>query len=529
MKIKTTSVINFFIFFFLISISSSLAYLYNNTEPTQIERPSLNTSDSNITVKYYEETAQGEFIIDAPLRIEPGKQIPLFFEVRDRYGSSLWEYSFYGVEIYDENNNKNKTTISCVDMGLPIDGYTSGIPYCTVKTKTWSTLKHLDRSLFIPGQDQNINITAIYDGWGGLWDGDAPPDNKPYLLIHLESKAFPKFDGWSCGDTHFHSSYTDTKFFFSVYGEFGSPINATMEVMRSMGLDWVTITDHSNSFSSHKDDELSWENFKEECSRYAYCLVGTEINCNYNYVGGGNHLLGYNYSEYIEDNFTDFLSPNNPTCREVISNILSQNGFTYAAHPESKIDGALGINTTSRWKNYSLPLNGLEIWNGDIKDSEDGHDVDLIPDGENRIEELEDGLINWTNLLLESRRIFISAGSDAHGDLNDKFGREMTCVYVPSYHKENIFTGLKKGNSYITNNGALKFEINNKKLGEETSQTYNSLVTLNIDYNIINSCRINVYRGVLGNTEQLINSQLKPSGSSSSYSYTDSKIFQKNK
>jgi len=140
-----------------------------------------------------------------------------------------------------------------------------GSDYATITEKVWYRLMYVDPNLFVKDINNNINITAEYDGSACGGDGDAKPDNDPYpLIIHIENKNIPRFYNWYCGDTHYHSSYTDTKFLASIRREFGGPIDATIAMIDAISLDWITITDHSNSFSRHKNDDLglTWEDFK---------------------------------------------------------------------------------------------------------------------------------------------------------------------------------------------------------------------------------------------------------------------------
>lgn len=499
-RINITPII-FFVFIILIISPTSTAYQ---------EKQETNISNGERDIFYKERGGEREFIIDAPWQIKKGDFIPLFFEIRDAYGSSFWDYSFYAVEIFDGNNGESLVKrFNCTELGLPID---SG-SYCTVNTYTWHSIKYINPNLFVKDENNSIKITAKYDGWG--WpDSDAYPDNKPYpLVVRIDSTNLLKFDKWYCGDTHYHSSYTDTKLAGSLKGEFGASLNATMIILYTLGLDWVTVTDHSHSFSRHKNDgfNLSWNDFKIDCNNYTGCLIGTEINCDYNIIGGGNHLLAYNYSNYIEDSFTDIFSPDNPACINIINNVREQRGFSYTAHPELKSD-PFGL-VHSAWHNYSLPFIGLEIWNGDINNSDNK-------------QALEDGLEKWKDILLgrngsNSRKIFISAGSDAHGDFQE-FGKEYTCVYAPLYSKENIFTGLKNGNSYISNNGALIFSINNSIIGGEINITNGTTIKLDIKYNISSACTAGIYKGVIRTlSETLIANKALLSDSAGNFTISD--------
>ena len=339
----------------------------------------------------------------------------------------------------------------------------------------WFMLLYVNKNWF-EVENGEISIKVEFDIHQNFDNVEGP------VKIDFNEDAFPKFEQWFCGDSHHHSIYTNTNF-LEIYGELGAPLYAISEIGNALDIDWVTVTDHSNSFNAHQSDFGSWDNFVEDCNLYPNCLIGEEVNCRTsssgNFAGNslpGNHILAYN----IQSSFLDDGRNNVPLCKDRIDEINNQEGaFAYVAHPESAADIIDVLDIIDTWQNYSLDFKGLEIWNGDIRDS-----------SSNR-QDLNNGLIKWKELLLNGRKVFISAGSDAHGDLNKKFGKEMTCVYASTYSKENIFSGLKNGNSYMTNNGALIFSISNKKIGETTEVIGNSSITLNIDYDILNSCSLN--------------------------------------
>lgn len=348
------------------------------------------------------------------------------------------------------------------------------------------------------------------------------------LLISFASaeSIFPKFNGWYCGDTHYHTDYTN------VNGELGWSISDTSRNITNAGLDFFFVTDHSNSIK-HWGGKSIWEDFKKECNRYPNCLIGNEINCDYtkraflDYTEEGNHLLAYDYSSYIDDGSQVFLASgtinvpdssfptiNTPSCEEVINNVTSQGGFTYAAHPTSEYD-ILGINIISPWKDYDLLFTGLEIWNGDIKDQE-------IPPGytktkgEIREKALEDGLEEWKNIILGGRHVYISGGTDTHGAKDSSpFASVATCINAETYSKSKIIDAFKNGKSYITNNGALIMEAwsftNTGEwaptvsvgIAEEITVCEKISFHLDFNYDIEIPCTIKIYEGDIENKREM--------------------------
>jgi hypothetical protein len=355
--------------------------------------------------------------------------------------------------------------------GDKVVAYTGWTERVRTSPLPWGTLFYVNKTWFKHINNQ-IAMKVSFDIYLNPFDNKEGP-----VYIQDNAPELPKLNNWYCGDTHYHSDYTYTNF-LNVWGEIGAPIPMTLSAADSLDFDWVTITDHSNSFNAHKDDNFSWYDFKAECNDYSKCLIGEEINCNPRNSGSslpGNHFLAYNPNNAILDDGT-----NAQSCSNVIRNISSQGSFGYVAHPESSDDIIIPDLIITKWQNYSLPFTGLEVWNGGINS------------------DLDNGIGKWKNLILGGRKVFISAGSDAHGDLNTAFGKEYTCVYAPSYSKSNIFNGLKNGNSYMSNNGALTLKINDKILGEEINISSGTSFTMKIDYNLESSCYLRVYKGVIG-------------------------------
>ncbi|MBI5061501.1 MAG: CehA/McbA family metallohydrolase [Candidatus Aenigmarchaeota archaeon] len=457
----------------------------------------------------YKNDPLADFYVDAPWRVESGSTIPIILEIHDANETS--DSYFYDIEVYDQNSGGIVTTLSPSDLGLPIKGICLGTGYTAPQTHLWYHMLYLDPTTLTSDANGDKKIKVVFDRVGCVfWD-----DVVRYLTIHTENS--PKFSNWYCGDTHYHSSYTDTWYSFQ-YGEEGAPIAATQSVADSIGMDWFFVTDHSNAFGGHDDIyyNKSWTDFKNECNSYSKCLIGEEINCNYRdpltWGWRGNHYLGYNLSQSIDDKFYNNVpTSSNPTCEQVIQSVSNQGGFGYAAHPAS----SSAIN--NEWDDYSLPK-GLEIWNGDIADGRWRTDLD-------------EGLSKWETRLLNElldtngKKVFISAGSDAHGEFQSSFGKAMTCCYAPLYSKDNIYTALKNGNCYLTNNGALKVEVQasggNYKIGETAQACTGSSVTIKIDYSVVDECDLTVLRGIVGaDSESSVTSSHISGSGQLSFAYT---------
>lgn len=436
------------------------------------------TTEENITLKageqiivpMYSPAIEG-YIIDTPSYIVSSQtNLPLLAIADD-------EVELYpdldNIWVYDANNGDSLVTYTKWTSSKVIDSTNTPFFY----------LFNINKNSFSK-TDGKIKIKVLFElsAWWlpNNWEGP--------IEVEIWNKDLSKIDGWYCGDTHYHSSYTNTKSTQWIFAELGAPINATTKSLDALGLDWVTITDHSNSFNIPSNN---FNNFKNECDKNNKCLIGEEVNCRTKTSGNllgdslpGNHYLAYNLDSPLLDDGQN----NVPYCDERVNLINSISKFGYVAHPESTLD-VLGIaDIISKWENYSLPFTGLEVWNKQIST------------------DLDNGLIKWKELLLNGRKIFISAGSDAHGDLNTYFGKEYTCVYAPYYSKSNIFNGLKNGNSFISNNGALTLEIsyNNKTVrsGETIEVPKGELLKIDMTYNLEDTCHLSLYQGIIGESNE---------------------------
>jgi len=464
--------------------------------------------DEEIVIPLYTNTQQKDFVIDAPWRIEPGKDIPLLLLIHD---ANLNAYPLDKIEVKDSLSGIVIYTFDYSGDTCNL-GLFSG--FKLIDEHLWYEIKSLDPDLFWKDDNDTIHINVRMHVKRICGSAFGESDVTEDLMIKIDNKNLPKFNDWYCGDTHYHSIYTDTSW-AGVYGELGAPINATIEAGNALGMDWVIVTDHSNSLTINEN----WEEFVSDCNNFNKCLVGEEINCDY---GSGNenrnHYLGYNLINFQEDINPGSLGtlgiPETRSCEEIINNINLEGGFGYVAHPYDSLLGGLAFG---QWSDYSLLFTGLEIWN------------EAIIDNVNNELRLDKGLNKWKELILGGRKVFISAGSDAHGHFNFKedyltgvksetgFGRAMTCChsqYNPQDQefKQSIFSALKNGNCYLGNNGALNLfvitgfngELKITNLGEEVDVIDGTLVGVFSTYDAIDDCTLKVYKGVIGEQENLI-------------------------
>ena len=218
--------------------------------------------------------------------------------------------------------------------------------------------------------------------------------------MKISSEDLPKLTDWYCGDTHLHTSYTHNAV------EYGAPVYATRAANKAIGLDWITVTDHSFDLNPDK-----WATSSADCSAHSDTLFrviqGEEVSC---YLPGTTphqyyHILVYG-AGFIPGGEWEDGTGSDYTPTEVIDIANDQGGITYAAHPIYDD----GIRPPWRDEDYNLPFTGLQIWN--YASDQPSH--------------LPDGLAKWSELLLDGRHVYVEGGTDAHGDFNTRAGMVRT-------------------------------------------------------------------------------------------------------
>ena len=423
--------------------------------------------DTVIIIQYCNGIAcvlEDNYHLDAPWRVEPQSgNIPVFAIINTDFSAISC------INVYDHNN---------ADAYVSGQTYTSFIPANLPFSRTF----YLDKSNFVK-INGNISVEIKYclDWYPDNWEG--PID------IVIDTNEIPHLGNWYYGDTHYHSSYTNNTV------EFGGTVENTVDAGKAIGLDWVTITDHS--FDLETDEE--WNNLVYDANSYSInnnfiAIANEEISCDNPGPGNYNHYLGYGISHRIFSGEypDDFSSP--LTCSNVIQQVNYQGGFGYIAHPFAK--EGWGITYRNVWQDYSLDFNGLQVWNGK-------NDEGLWGSYTSWEELLSDGMDKWVELLKSGRHVFIEGGSDAHGNFNDGFGTVRTVVNTPSLSRNNILNAIRNGHSIMTDGPIAVFDIANennerKQIGDNITGSH---LTLNMEWKSTpefgNVDQIYLYRGTI--------------------------------
>ncbi len=348
-------------------------------------------------------------------------------------------------------------------------------------------------------------------------DHDWPFIPEEYTFTqHLKIRVgrdLPSFPGWYYGDVHTHSQYTN-----NIY-EYGGPLEMFVACAEAIGLSFATISDHSSDFDASGN---LWQQMADDCATYSSTSVklvpAEEVTLDDNeiddYIDNRIHFLNYS-GQFIrgpEAPISGCMDTSNRFTffSEAIAQMEPIGGFGYAAHPFQAFDpfvAMLGMAMMT-WsdENYAIgraseSFRGLELWNERNRYKKNvsyWYELNPFPWQDNpdwafECSWITDGIAQWDDFLSEGlvqnlsvpllpQKLFVSAGSDCHGDFNyrtyntdpiffdvyatdNAFGVLRTAVHVngvppgtaPS--EDDILTALRMGRSVLTDGPFLIFGL----------------------------------------------------------------------
>ena len=435
---------------------------------------------------------------------------------------------------------------SKADAALGIQSFDASLP---VKDPNYTIQFKSDYSLIL-GDYTNVShqfwyftITIPPDKLAGLSDIvdievefslGYETDDYQYLRVFRNDNDFPKLPEWYRGDIHYHSFYTNNS------AEFGLPLEATKQVAKAVGLDFMITSNHSCDYDNYGTSmQSNWK--REDSEMQALNAVDTSMIFMHgmeasvkNSAGNVVHMLSYpnpaspHSIPYIGDGNGD-LTMTSVTINDLLDSLNKYGGFSYAAHPfaggdklSATINGGIwNVNDASFLANgaaiaghdvvicnnpsypsdlystnsgelFKEGLKGCQIWN--YRNAMATTDQKWNPWNDlysssitafapydslstyfhyNRFLQglevskffLKKGLkMKNSNNSIQNYRLFMSAGSDAHGDFNFSntnfvygftadisdaaIGKPSTVVYCPSGRGNegtNVLSAYKNG------------------------------------------------------------------------------------
>lgn len=358
----------------------------------------------------------------------------------------------------------------------------------------------------------DLEVSLRVKGW---------PDQDTFLRVGMNAPPLPALAGWYRGDIHYHSGFTDNP------AERGYPLSVTRQAALDAGLDWMLLADHSTDLDAEKYAEELRKVAQYRDGRFLF-IRGEEVTVSSEKPGETRtlHLLALPSPEDPDKGFADPTGSSDDVFRSgdgsvgsaalplaaTLQRIAAAGGFAYAAHPNDPISPLLRGGSWDLDADYLAPggkalrppLVGLEPWNRATRETADSARDPYCerpdenpqscfqPDPEaDEYVRLEKGFQeSWLPLLrkgLETSgppgaappfKVFIAAGSDAHGDLNyeatmdavdflsrplsrlagyaenNHLGKIFTVVYCPQgmgRRGENVLQALRTGQSVLSN------------------------------------------------------------------------------
>ncbi len=401
-----------------------------------------------------------EIIFDLPKRIEPNEDLPILLLVKDADSYPVIIKSIRA----SIKSGRQKINIALNEVDISIGTYLYYQFFTIEKNK-------------LPRGEFEVDIGVDYSVSGKLRrarnDNHRRLTHRPFY-VYKAPNSWPKDNGWYAGDLHIHSDATDD------FVEFGAPIDVYKRFVRTIGISWLAITDHSYDLDDEPgkyyapDPELKrWETLKKQIDRASdhECIIinGEEVSCG-NSNNRNVHLLALNIDKFIPgygDSGESWFH-NSPTSsiKEVAENTLRQGGLPIAAHPgEKPLYLEKLLLNRGPWGSEDLrdgSIQHLQIFNGRRTDS------------------FLRGIELWRGLLLDGYKRYIVAGSDAHGNFNrlrqiktpfvsfresDKqtFGLSRTLIYLGDVYpsERSILQAIKRGNCIITDGPFIGLSMRN--------------------------------------------------------------------
>lgn len=459
--------------------------------------PFLLYAETHYRFKYffsYLRKKEPEVIADAPHRVEPGKPIPLLILAKDaqRYPCRLSQIHVTvrqgDVVLLEKKLLKSPQRLSKrlwwhvyyltvrrpARLGGPHKAGGEDFPSDRLRPKGWISI--------------DVELTLEQNGKKKIYHNDnhRTSSHRP-LEVFLASDPLPSFKGLYFGDAHTHSDYTDDQV------EFGSPLKASVELCKSMGLSFFCVTDHSYDLDDTVDDYLTndpalpkWRNLQREASKINSgesrfkIVVGEEVSC-LNSSGNNVHLLVLGSGQYFAGSGDSaerwFRTRGEHTLEEIAGHTKA---VTFAAHPKESVSFLerllLGRGNWGTRDLIAEGLTGVQIVNGDFGDG------------------FRSGYESWIAALLRGERSVLLGGNDAHGNFNrfrqigipfflirengtHIFGKMRTGVFIEGgLGQSSILDALRNGRSIVTDGpvarmrvrgGRSRGEIGSKLTGKE--------------------------------------------------------------
>lgn len=423
-----------------------------------------------------------EIIFDMPFQVVPGQTPVLWIVVRD---ADKFPAVMESVELRISGKKDDQRTIRLdAKMDQAIDFLQ--IPLTDLEPGTYKIFP--TATVSCNGQKKTFTRWNL-------------PRLKPKpITVQILSEVPPKAPGFAAGEMHCHTYYSKD------HVEYGASPHVLQQAAKSIGLDFVSCTDHAYDFAFTDEDYTKeaespvprFQGLRDEIAKLPMesddplMLAGEEVSAG-NSKGENVHMTVMAPEAYLPGlgDCGRYWLDNKPT-RKVTQILEATKAHCFAAHPFQQM-GLLEkfIFRRGYWKHEDLNLEkkhgirGIQFWNG-IRD-----------------EGFKLGREFWINELGKGNYLLPIGGNDAHGDLNDTtavatplvslkhsrehvFGKVRTVVRLPQdsvagqspLTLDSLNKAFDGDNCYITDGPALWWERND----EEREKTVTFRARSNSDY-----------------------------------------------
>lgn len=375
----------------------------------------------NISAQKQNNTPGSDFFIDIPTFIDVSKDsvIPVTIYVHESECNNCSNDLNY-IDIRLKSYSQNNFDAPIVFDTLPIQAYLSLFSDYSLQDANWDSQSFIDSKPYNDAEhtilftaDTNwwipvvpvvhitqhyfyFNFNIPYNVWSYYIDNDSildihvyasidyDIDEEYWFRVFIRNKPFVKLPDWYRGDTHLHAICTQNN------AENGFPLESTKAAATHLGLDWITLTDHSCDFDNYGQSMYqNWNNLGNTVynlnllSNNFIFIRGIEASVK-NSQDKVVHALVYPDPQhpfslpYIFDGGGD-LFYTDINVDMMLDSLNKYNAFCYAAHPFAEGDALPAIIGGGVWnlgdslspENGQLAQSeGTVIWNNLAYDSD---------------------------------------------------------------------------------------------------------------------------------------------------------------
>ncbi|HEY4613809.1 MAG TPA: CehA/McbA family metallohydrolase, partial [Bacteroidota bacterium] len=389
----------------------------------------------------------------------------------------------------------------------------------------WWQVFHLEPNMGSGSLLVDVTFDLEVDGKRKLYHNDnhRTSTHKP-LRVYRSKDPLPGYKGLVWGDCHTHSNFTEDQV------EFGSPLEASALLCKSMGLSFFCVTDHSYDLDDRLDNYLvndptlpKWKLLRQTIDglnnrENAFVTIrGEEISCR-NFHGNNVHMILLGNRSFFPgsgDSAERWFQTRSEMSVQEILLAKEEHAVAVAAHPFEKVPLLqrllLGRGAWAEEDLEHSALTGIQFANG-------GRDSGF-----------ESGYRHWIRCLLDGKRLLAVGGNDAHGNFNrfrqvgipfimiresnqQLFGKLRTGVFLDSpLSEQTLLNNIRLGRTIVSDGPALNLIIEGENhatsIGSEHvggSFQFEIEAKSTVDYGAID--HVKVLKGIIGGNagEQLI-------------------------